>query len=150
MPAAGILGIDEDQRRVVAVDDKTGDKPCVGVVVDVMHAGDAGYVAEDAVVGTSDPAQQVENREADRGEDPVQHAKDQHRSGGGYGEHEFAAAKAGEPAELRDVDEPYGRVDDECTQGRIGERGQHVSTDQQRDDDNTERDQRVQLASAAQ
>ena len=44
----------------------------VGVVVDVMHAGHPGHVAEDTVVGVDDPAQQVEHRHRDRRSDPAE------------------------------------------------------------------------------
>ena len=77
---------------VVAVDDQPGHRPGVRVVVDVVHAGQPGHVAEDAVVRAGDPAQQVEHRQPDRDQHPVQHADGQDGDRGGQ---RRAAARCG-------------------------------------------------------
>ena len=42
------------------------------------------HVSEDAVVRAGNPAQQVEDGQANRREHPVQHAEEQHRGSGGH------------------------------------------------------------------
>ena len=60
-----VVGVGEEERRVVAVDDEAGHLRGLRVVVDVVHAGDVRHVAEDAVVRVDDAPQQVEHRQRD-------------------------------------------------------------------------------------
>ena len=70
------------------------------VVVDVVHPGQPGDVAEDAVVRPGDPAQQVEDGQPDRHGMPYRTSKARHRHGRGQCQQEFAAPEPGQPAEL--------------------------------------------------
>ena len=53
------------------------------VVVDVVHAGEAGHEALDGVVRPGDAAQQVEDRQPDGDQHAGEHADHQHGGGGG-------------------------------------------------------------------
>ena len=53
-----------------------------------------------------EPAQQVEDRQADRDEHAVEHAEQQHAGRRRQREHELAAPEAADPAELGQVDQP--------------------------------------------
>ena len=142
-------GVGEEQGRVVSVDHEPGHLHRLGVVVDVVHAGDAGDVAEDAVVGLDDPAQQVEHRQRDRRTDAAQHAEGQDRDRGPDGQDELAAAEDGEPPELGDVDEADRGVHDDTAEGRLGEGGEHRPQPDQGGEDERHRHQRVQLGPRA-
>jgi len=147
---AEVLGVGEEQGRVVAVDHETGNQPRTRVVVDVVHPGDAGHVAEDGVVRPGDPAQQVGDRQTDRDQDAVEHAEHDHGDRRRQGEHQLAAAEPGEPAELAEVDQPQAGVDDEGAQRGRGERLEDRAEEQHGGDDGGQRHQGVQLAAAAQ
>ena len=118
-----VVGVGEEERRVVAVDDEAGHLLGVGVVVDVVHAGDVRHVAEDAVVRAGDAAQQVEHRQRDGRPDAGEHAEEQHRGGRRERQHELAAPEGRDPPQLRDVDEPDRGVDDDGAERRGREGG---------------------------
>ena len=86
--------------------------PRRGVVVHVVHAGQAGHEPLDGIVRTRDPAQQVEDREPDRDDDPLQDPEDEHRHRGRQGDRHLGGPERGDPAELGDVDEPDAGVHD--------------------------------------
>ena len=96
-----------------------------------------------------DPAQQIQDRQADGHGDAVEHAEDQHRHGRGQGEQELAPPEPGQAAELRDLDQPGRRVDHHSAQGRGGEGGQQRAQEQHRQQDRAHRHQRVQLGPAS-
>jgi hypothetical protein len=56
-PAAEVPGVGEAQRRVVAVYEQAGHRSGVRVVVDVVHPGHPGHVAQHAVVRAGQPVQ---------------------------------------------------------------------------------------------
>ena len=131
--AAEVLGVGEAQRGVVAVDEQSGDGLGVGVVVDVVHAGDPGHVAEHAVVRAGEAAQQVEHREADRDQHAVEHPDGQDGDHRDHGDRRLAAAEAGDPPEPGDVDQPQRRVDDDgAERGAREPRQQRAARDQDR------------------
>ncbi|CAM5285923.1 hypothetical protein MAUB1S_04744 [Mycolicibacterium aubagnense] len=59
--AEEVLSIREAQGCVVSVDDQAGQRRCVWIVIDVMHAGQAGNESEDAVMRMRDAAQQIQD-----------------------------------------------------------------------------------------
>jgi hypothetical protein len=75
-------------------------------MVDVVHTGQLRNEARDAIVWSSDAAQQVKNRERHRHCYPVRHIEDQHRGRGGQRQEQLAAPEPGDPAEFRVVDQP--------------------------------------------
>ena len=95
------------------------------------------------------PAQQVEDGQADRREHPVQHAEEQHRGSGGQRKDQLTAPEPADPAKLADVDQAQGGIHDDRPE-RSGQEGREdTASDQQRDQDRTQGDQRVELALAA-
>ena len=145
-----VLGVGEEQGGVVAVDDETRHLFGGREVVDVVHPRHAADVAEDAVVRPRDPPQQVAERQRDGEQDAVERAEHEHAQRRGDEQDELAAAEPRDAADLGDVDEPDGGVDDECAQGRLRERrddrreGHHATRTHRR-----EGRQRVQLGAAA-
>ena len=121
---AEVLGVGEEQRRVVAVDHQPRHDPRRRVVVDVVHARHAGHDPEHGVVRARDPAQQVEHRQGDGGHDAEEDAEDQHRDRGGEGQHELTGAEATEADQLAYVDQARRGVHDDRREAGHRERRQ--------------------------
>ena len=132
-PAGEVLGVGEEQRRVVAVDEQAGHLGGVGVVVDVVHPGQSRHVALDGVVRPGHPAQQVEHRDADRDQHALEHPDDDHAERGDDRDQELAAPERRDPAELADVDEPHRGVHHDRAERRRGERREGRPEQQHRD-----------------
>ena len=146
-----VLGVGEEQRRVVAVDDEAGHLLALGVVVDVVHAGEPGHVAEDAVVRPGDAAQQVEHRQR-RWRPGCRGARRRRSTPAVVARASTSSLRRnrGDPAQLRDVDEPDGGVDDDGAERRAsgtprgpGRANSRAATTRHEDDE------RVQLGAAA-
>ena len=133
-PAREVLGVGEEQRRVVAVDEQPRHRRGVGVVVDVVHPGQAGHVAQDGVVRPGHPAQQVEDREADGDEHPVEHPDHHHADA--WSRPRSGARCAGTRAIRRNSATSISRsggVDDDRAQRGDRERGEHRTEEQHGD-----------------
>ena len=109
-----VLGVGEEQRRVVAVDDQARARvPRRRVVVDVVHAGDAGHDTRGSRRAGGRPGAAVDERQADSDQHAVQDAEAEHGDRGQPGPAAARCAGTGRSGELRDVDEPQSGVDDE-------------------------------------
>jgi len=62
--AAEVLGVGEEQRRVVPVDHQSRDRPRLRVVVDIVHARQLRHQALDGVVRAAYPEQRLGDRQA--------------------------------------------------------------------------------------
>jgi hypothetical protein len=105
-----VAGVGEEQRRVVAVHHQAGDGLRTGIVVNVVHAREAGDEAQDRIMRPRHPDQQVRHRQPDRDQHAVQDVQAQHGQAGGKGDGQFGAAERKQPPEGRDVDQPEGRT----------------------------------------
>ena len=117
--AAEVLGVGEEQRRVVPVDDQSRDRLRLRVVVDVVHARQPRHQALDSVVRAAHPEQQLGDRQAHRRQHPVQDVESQDSRARRQGQYELAAAEGGQPPERPDVDQVHRGVNDDR-----GQRGQ--------------------------
>ena len=119
-----ILGVGEEQRRVVAVDQQPGLQSGVRIILDIVHARHSGNEAQHAVVRASHPAQQIKYRQSDRGQNAVKHPERQHRRCGEHGEDQLATAKFRQPPKARQIDQPHSGVDHQGTKSSRRETGQ--------------------------
>ena len=81
-PAPEVLGVGEEERRVVAVNDQARDGARAGIVVDVVHPGQPGHLAEYRVVRPGHADQQFGDGEPDGDQDPVEDVEGQHADAG--------------------------------------------------------------------
>lgn len=96
-------------------------------------------------MGVRHPPQQVQNRQAHRGQDAVQNAENQHRSGGRHSEHELAAPELRQPPVLRDVDHLHRGVDHQRPKRRGRKVLQHTAAQHRRRQHQNDDDERVHL-----
>ena len=104
---------------------------------------------EDRVVRAGHPGEQVNDRQADGEQDPVEDVEEQHADAGGGGQQELAAAEGRQPAKPGHIDEPHCGVDDDGPQRRRGKPCEQGPQEQQDGNHRYERDQRVQLGTGA-
>jgi len=90
-PAAEVLGVGEEQRRIIAVDNEARNRARVGVVVNVMHPGETGHLAEDRVVWPGYPDQQFDHGDAHGDQDSVQDVENQDACGSHKRDQQLAA-----------------------------------------------------------
>ena len=113
-PGCGTCCVGEQQRCVEPVDRETG-KVLGGLTVGgVVVAADATRAAEDRLVGPPEPAEHVEDRQANRRSDAVQHPQEGDAEEGDEGEDEVGAALAPQPSQSGDVREGQRCGDDDC------------------------------------
>ena len=147
---AEVVGVGEEERRVVAVDDEAGHRLGVGVVVDVVHAGDArarsrGRRRAGGRCGAAGRARTARWPPRPRGARRRRARRPWSRARG-------ASSLRRKPAirrSSRDVDEPDRGEDDDGAEGRGREGAKTGPQAEQRRDDEDERDERVQLGAAA-
>ena len=133
---AEVLRVGEAQRGVVPVHDQPGNLTGERVVVDVVHAGDArGRSPRIPSCGRATRRSRSTMDSADGDQHAVQHAEHQHRDRRADGQQQLAAPEPADPPQLRDVDQPDRREDDqraerglrEARQQRTGHhQGQHA------------------------
>ena len=146
---AEVLGIGEEQRCVVAVDQQAGFQLRVRVILDVVHTGHPGNEAEHAVMWAGHPPQQIQDRQSDSGEHPVEHTQAQHRHRGEQGEDQLAAAKTRQSPKAGDIDQSQCRVDHQSRQCCGRETGEQSVREQQDGNQQTHRHQGVHLGASA-
>jgi hypothetical protein len=148
-PAAEVPGVGEEQRGVEAVEEQTGDAAGGRVAVDVVVALEVVLAAEDGVVGTPGPADEVAEGQQDGHEDPDQDPEQGHPTEGGQPEDELRAPHPVEAAGLGRLDEADGGGDDDRGQHRQGEVAQQAGGEDQQQGDGDGADQRRELAAGA-
>ena len=97
----------------------------LGIVVDIVHAGQARNETLHGVVWSGDAVQHLGDGQADSQQHAVEDVEDQHTGERGQSEEELAAAERGQPPEAGDVDQAGGGVHDEGAEGRGWEVGEH-------------------------
>ena len=100
-------------------------------------------------MGTRHSAQQVEDGQPDGDEDAVQDVEGQHRDRRRQREEQLTAAEPGDPPELWDIDQAGRRVDHDRAEGSSREGSEDRSQEHHGQQDGCQRDERVQLAPAA-
>ena len=148
-PLAEVLGVCEEQRRVVAIHHQTRHRVGGRVVVEIMHARDSGDESLYRVVRSGHPAQQVEDRQHDGHQHAVEHTEQQYRRRGGQGEEQLAASKSGQPLELRHIDQPQRGIHHQCPQRGHRKVRQHAAPGHHHQKHEHQRDHRIELRAAA-
>ena len=147
--APEVGGVGEEQWCVVAVHHEPRDGLRGRVVVDVVHARQAGDAAEDCVVRPCYPQQQLGDRQADGEQDAVENVEGQDAGAGGQGQQHLGAAEGEQPPERLDIDQPDRGVDDDRAEGGIRESRQHRPGKEQDGNRGRRRHHGVHLGSAA-
>ena len=114
-----------------------------------MHARHARHEAEHTVVRAGDAAQQIQDRQSDRREHPVEHSEDEYGHGGEQSQHQFAATKPRQPPKAGDVDQAQRGVDHQRPERSGGKTGQQAVCEEHHDQQQTQRNQRVELGAGA-
>src|SRR5215207_3865914 len=102
---------------VVAIDQQTCYLAAGCVVVYVMYAGYAWDIAQNAIMRAGNAPEQVQYRQADGYGYPVQHIQDQDCDRRGQRQEQLAATESGDPAKLREIDQPECGENDDRAEG---------------------------------
>ena len=121
-PVAELVGVGEEQRGRPADDEQPRDLLGVRVAQDVVVAADAGTLAEHRRVRRPGTLEDVDRREGDGDDDPLEDADERHAERAGEGKDEFGPPNVVEPAQLGDVEQADRRRDDDGREDRLGHR----------------------------
>ena len=121
-PVAELVGVGEEQRGGPADDEQPRDLLGIRIAQGVVVPGNAGTLSEHRRVRRPGTFEDVDRRECDGDDDPLQNADERDAERAGQGKDELGLPDAIQPPQLGDVEQADRRRDDDGREDRLGHR----------------------------